>query len=331
MDAFVIASTRHFKINNQNVSIDENKIFYNKSEASLDKFINDISFWGTTGKLFKQSLINKPFLYKHFSADNSELFLREAGNTQIEFQLILDFLWFVKDCSCHVHLVGGKLSNDDCILAGGGKIRYNALGERADVSFNGDDFDLVTKVMIAINSILKANYSGKVIENLVHNEGVVSFDRKLHYHDIEKANRVILFLKSARSTNVLPEKISNYVVVLEMLFANNTKDEIQHKVAERMAFYVADDYHHRLALFKFLKLCYRVRSNFVHGAKVDNKVNSNYDLKTLSVELDGLVRKILLRVYLDDADKFFDEKKLDDWFNEIIFNRVFSRKRPSNI
>lgn len=156
-----------------------------------------------------------------------------------------------------------------------------------------------------------------------------TFDSKSNHSDIitqlenpltkgsKRVDRAFYFLGNARNTTALPIKALNYCSLLECLFTNDS-GEITHKVSERFAFFIGNDFEERKALFKMTKELYKIRSKATHGQPVGTHPDQ---MRSLLMEIDNKVREILLTSINKEAkSEVFNlqNESFDNWFLDLI-------------
>jgi Apea-like HEPN len=134
-----------------------------------------------------------------------------------------------------------------------------------------------------------------------------------------RSGRAMQFVVAARRAQDLAFKIANYCSALETLFTTEST-ELAHKLAERVAFFLADKGFNRRAVYTTVKLAYGIRSKLVHGDTLKpSQVNG---LPALSVECDVFVRTILLAIFSSPGlQQVFDSQNdaIEDHFAKLIF------------
>lgn len=132
-----------------------------------------------------------------------------------------------------------------------------------------------------------------------------------------RIDRAFYFLGNARNTTALPIKSLNYCSLLECLFTNDS-GEISHKVSERFALYIGNDFEARKALFKLSKELYKIRSKATHGQPVGAQPDH---MRRLLIEIDNRVRNILLTsINKETRSEVFEmqNERFDNWFLDLV-------------
>jgi len=134
-----------------------------------------------------------------------------------------------------------------------------------------------------------------------------------------RSGRAMQYVDAARRTASLPFKIAHYCSAFETLFTTDAA-ELAHKLSERVAFFLGERGHDRLAVYGTIKNAYAIRSKLVHGDTL--KAKQIEELSSLSVQCDNYLRVILNCVFTTDSLKgVFDlgTDALDEYFARLIF------------
>lgn len=133
----------------------------------------------------------------------------------------------------------------------------------------------------------------------------------------EKFDRAHHFSLLARNSASFPLKILNYCTVLECLFTSDST-EVNHKIAERFAYFLGANSTERKKYFKLAKDAYGIRSKTTHGQVI--KI-PNGKLEEISNQLDDAIRKLFVSSY-NEQNKFevFNktQKEYEEWFTNLI-------------
>lgn len=119
--------------------------------------------------------------------------------------------------------------------------------------------------------------------------------------------RLNYFLSGARSFEDMPIKIALYMTCFEILFST-TASELTHKLSERVAFFLGQNAAERKAIFNTVKAAYAFRSKIIHG----DEVEINEKLTCTVVEIDGLLRRIFLKILQESETQTIFEKNKQD-------------------
>jgi hypothetical protein len=131
-----------------------------------------------------------------------------------------------------------------------------------------------------------------------------------------RVNRALHYVQNAMSTHPCIDKIVSYCSALEALFATS-HSELTHLLAERTALVGANSGDERIATYRHVRDAYKVRSTYTHGGVI-----KEIDTTEMSVRLDGIVRRCLVRVGNDGelATALKSDTTLDNWFLTQLFS-----------
>ncbi|WP_248475558.1 HEPN domain-containing protein [Spirosoma liriopis] len=305
------------------LSIGEFSFTSAENEAEVDALFQSNRVIESYGRTYKKSLINEWFFYKTLIFDPVEKLPFKVQEEKAFLSDLLFHLWFAKDCCCGITFTTSHSFEHDMVT----RIYPPNAFCKADLSSSTEVFSLV-EIQFAYDILLK----------LVPNRSVFSDDdRDIKYHDSQKGismisqttnynkynrmERAMMFLNSARVSSSLPEKISFYVLLLECLFSAGDTTELKHRLGERIALYFGNNHDERIRLYNEFSEYYNIRSKYIHGQSIEG-----YDGKKMvklyeaSIGVDSLVRRILIKIITNDADKFLlPSKGLRDWFNSMLF------------
>ena len=102
-----------------------------------------------------------------------------------------------------------------------------------------------------------------------------------------------------------PDYILDLTIILEALFSDDDKQELTHKLAQRVANFVASDFPDRAAHFKTIKEGYSARSKISHGRELPPS------LKGIDARVATIVRSALAR-YLTYVRKHAIKSRSDE-------------------
>lgn len=130
--------------------------------------------------------------------------------------------------------------------------------------------------------------------------------------------RALYYLDGSLMAALWHTRFVMLTTVLESLFTTGTQ-EIGHKMAERVAWFLADDPQKRRSIFDGMKRIYQVRSQITHGAELDRKVQGEYS-KELMHELEMRVQAVLRKVLQDETLlAAFCSKEREDYLTGLLF------------
>jgi len=141
---------------------------------------------------------------------------------------------------------------------------------------------------------------------------------------ISKFARFEYYLGLARGNRDLSTKLSLYATCLETLFSDAAQ-EVSHKLAERVAFFLARDGSERKIIHQTVKDAYDFRSRLTHGDAI--KVKKMEHMLKLSEGLDRILRDAFKQIVLDrelrvlfELDTDSAKKKREEYFTNLLFN-----------
>lgn len=263
------------------------------------------------------------------STEFEALYFRKFIQCSLLVDTFVQSLWLVKDNSvcvlgsyCEIEAIKHVNSKGASVM------NYNTSGKIESTTYNEQEILLAHTIHQALAKIIpKKDY--QMFDEL---PGIISMLPKptsqrlilgktpLNYdHNNQNCiERAFMFLHIARNHSYLLYRLAFYVPIFECLFGDsNSKNEITHKVAERIAFYIGETPQERFEYFRSVKDAYNIRSKFIHG-----DVFGSSSLKTvddLSPKIDILARKLLLKVILTDSAIFLDDKKRNEHLDKLIF------------
>lgn len=284
-------------------------------------FENDV-FKESIGYIEVLSLQNCTYLYE--VGDYNELkkvFDEECHPTAYlnylmrKMQIFLSSLWLVKDNSVNLELGFLHIYPNNDYAAG--SIHSNSLANSPTNCFG--EYDETVFTLEELNLAIEFNKT-ILLENPEKKD---SGERLPSRNPLTKENgrigRAFYFLMLARYESVLPIKIMNYCSVLECLFTSDSS-EVTHKVAERFARFMGNNFDERKRYFKLVKDLYKIRSKAVHGQIVRGTPEQ---MKELLKEIDNVTR-IIFFGYFTNNDKYdvfeLNNDEYEKWFTELILN-----------
>lgn len=303
------------KVLNRGINV-INGIRLSNSKSRLDTYIDDF-FKTLAGKLEVDELYDKPFLYyegnisSDIDIDNGEQRLKFLDRYLRLAQTFSNYLWIIKDNSVTVQQGFLYIKTPD------GKPHSMTSNMRTPVFFNAKTESIKTKFTHEELNEIANSLWGMKHENLDKENDEISNVINTQSNRIERFD---YFLQTTRTQTHLPNKIAMYCTLLETLLSTD-KDEITHKIAERLARIIGKTYEERIEIFTFVKQAYAVRSSAVHGDKISRKYKDIQKLKELSAMFDNYVRELYLYILSDEqVKKLYREdnnENLNEWFKEI--------------
>lgn len=113
-----------------------------------------------------------------------------------------------------------------------------------------------------------------------------------------RMNIASIHLQMARSASDLGTKISFYCSMFESMLMGST-GELNHKVAERIAFLLRDSPQERIETYRAIKDAYSIRSRIVHGDVLGKRQITN--LREHALYCDSVARELYRRPLQDSA------------------------------
>ncbi|WP_062235726.1 HEPN domain-containing protein [Fictibacillus sp. FJAT-27399] len=320
MKFYFVASIYNLKVQrvmNKGLEVIEG-IRLSNSKERLDTFIDDF-FMTLAGKLEVDELYDKPFLYYQGNTEQLEIDI-DNGEARLDLldyylkmaQTFSNFLWLAKDNSVTVQQGFLYIKNSDGTphsMTSNMRtpIFFNSKCKNEQIIFTYEELKRLAESIKGLNNqhIIKEPDQMAMVVNTLSNR-------------IERFN---YFLQSTRTQTHLPSKIGMYCTLLET-FLSTDKDEITHKIAERMARILGGTYEERLEIFTFIKNAYAVRSSTVHGDKLNKKYRDIEKLEEMSSKFDDYLRSLYVYILSEEkvSQLYRDDnnEKLNDWFRELI-------------
>jgi len=181
---------------------------------------------------------------------------------------------------------------------------YTSNGDYIPVVFDKEE----------IEEISRLNY--KSINNPLN---LLEINKTNIRQDADRLNLAQLFIQAARQYSDLGMRISQYCSALECIFSTDTS-ELSHKLAERIAFFLAKNKEERYQIFNDIKSLYSIRSQIVHGSPINKKkiLKSSESSK----ELDKILRRVFNKIINDSklSTLFMESnnKELETFFKTLV-------------
>lgn len=273
------------------------------------------------GQIVLREFINYPFFYMQTDGNPDEL-PRITDSSLSALNRFINFLWISKDNSVNV----GNLfcfSPDAKYLMRTMKLAWysNSKGGSEEVLITKADWEFALRAFEQFENLSSSNDDITLPKTEFPTRPVIT-DSSYHYTDYNKNTRIeraLSFLTMARTSSFLPLKISLSMSLLECLFTTD-KQEVTHKVCERVALYLGGTYEQKMQTYSAIKEAYAVRSGFFHGQEIDKKQDSRAKLVLHSIKVDDMLREILKKVLFEDSSIFngTTEARIE-FFNKMIF------------
>ncbi len=228
----------------------------------------------------------------------------------------INTFWLIKDNSitgmqavCHLNtflqLSGVHWNNE---------VNFNARGQLEDVVFTAEDLREARYMFLKFPMICPNLFNELIIEltdAAEFNAPNITF-HKHNYMEYDRIERAFVTLYTARGQADLPFRISLYMSVMECLFANGERSEINFKISLRAAYYLTNDLDERIEIQDCLSNGYGIRSSFFHGIDIRKKEKNKYSeekLAELSVSIDNILRRVFRKIFFGDYSTFKDDKE----------------------
>ncbi|WP_448635437.1 hypothetical protein [Pedobacter panaciterrae] len=307
----------------KDVNLVETPIFNITTDPLEKAKIIDADFRGIAGIRSSASFDQSTLAYWiENNAQDDAIFMEEMNKKFLEItpqiSTFIQFLWFIKDNSISVEQAYG-------IFTFSGRFKWRSdhnifstcTGEFKESAFNSIE-------LLTASDLLLLYVKNCVMNQVENNTSNVSsatpalngFQSGIDpFKQLNRIERALTFLSSARSTPHLPQKIAHYMAILECLLSGDS-NEVVHKVSERTAYYLGDSKKSRIEIYKKVKEAYGIRSKFVHGDKIKK---SHEFIVDLSSEIDNYIRQVLQKIITTDYNIFLNDKKLEEFQNQMIF------------
>lgn len=272
--------------------------FFITNDKSYISRIVDDRFRPAIGSLEFKFLRDGPIAY--YTSDNIDTneFEKHCGNL---LNTLIDFehrFWTIQDC-CVGHEVGFTCGDNTITSVRHGGYYTLATGLTDTLTCSADTFS-------------------EAVRHLRTGMQKLDISKASKTHPTKNISRIRLgldFVGSSQLTAFIPKKIAFYCSALEALLATS-QSELSHQVAERVAV-LADTNMTRLALYKFIKKCYNLRSKYIHG---DTVALPESEIAGISAALDAVVRATFNAIFNDsELREALDNKTRLD---EVLLQRI---------
>lgn len=303
---------------NRGMKLSSNIRLTNNDSLFLEHFGNQ-RFIEMIGFLEFESFKNSTFLYNFENLDeelNETQRIERLNNFIYKTQSICNVFWIIKDNSINcengfLYISDSDNEKESFSSNMRSQVFTNAFGERTNVVFNREELSQYVQIYNLLYQD-KRLLSGKDVHRYLYNSAT-------------RLERFFYFLQAARTQAYLPSKIALYCTMIEVLFCTDDNYEITHKISERIAFFIGENYEDQYNIYKLIKEAYRVRSSTVHGDIMKKDYKEEDNLKRLSKNIDELLRRITMKIINDkDYIHLFENGKKDD-LNKFYFDLLFKR------
>lgn len=198
--------------------------------------------------------------------------------------------WLVKDCACFSHVSFLNNTDNKSVTKDTRNVFYSKSNGRYESEYFSEFQvnDAFHKYSCLSEYLNKANEQ----ENIITEGQIIGGLSSAEYNDFERINRAINFIQIARSTTLLPHKISNYIIALESLFGNSETNDLTFKLSYRIPLFFYTDRDEREAIHTAIKAGYDIRSRFLHGDKLKSKHTKEF-MSNISTKIDDILRKTI--------------------------------------
>jgi hypothetical protein len=320
MRGLTLINTFNFKLS-ENFSVVINNLLLRNNDTKADvEFLHFPKIWTYLGKIFRDSLISRPYFVRDLDYDNIESFIDEVQSDLAAVNEFFNFMWFSRDCCAYARQLGFYLLvekkvaifNDDITFyMSDGSIKYVEI-TKDDIQESYQIYKVYAEKCSRPNSFQATSYNST-------NDIAVHFIGESEYNDLNRIQRTIRFLQLARSTRQLPMKISFYVMILECLFSADEPYNTTVKVSRRVSNYIEPIEEDRAATQDFITESFSIRNKYLHGQQLRENHQSWVQLKPIAIQLDTLVRRVLRQIFLCDIDIFIaDQEQFNKWLVESV-------------
>lgn len=288
-----------------------------KSNSKLAPFYvnNFISKFGIIDiKIINDSKV-KMYTIKNRSYQISDKIINdELHNMYGISQMFSLALWFVKDNSVNTDFsLYYNTNNGFSFIVRKNLMVSNSQGIYGSVLFNNSEYNRAIVYMNMLSGILE--YEERDFDKY---ESYNNLNNNLN-QNTDSFNRALRYLQIARNESFIPSKIASYISILETLFA--ISDSNTYKTPERASLFVGNSLEDKQKIFKLTKDAYDVRSSYVHGSDIYRKHNKV--LEKISQDLDGIIRKVMLKFFLDHSELNYtgdDSTKVNKYFIDLVLS-----------
>ncbi|ACT96664.1 HEPN domain-containing protein [Dyadobacter fermentans] len=255
-----------------------------------------------------RALFRNPFFFSRIDVKDSDP--RQKG---VQLAQSLDSIiftsWLLHDNSINVpHAVFWNVSAPHEIHQFNSQVFYsNAEGEVQDVQISNQTLRQICDLHLLFNKHFSGPDFNPIfnIDKHIASDDGVQVTGNQEYNKYSTIARAFLFVREARRNTNIISKISNLTMALETLFTTD-RDNIAHDVSVRGACYVSSDLGEREVHYKAIKTGYRIRSNYLHGSRVQSPYDQQSSLLSFAQRLDILTRRIMFKVIKVDSQRFVD-------------------------
>ncbi|HDR6318326.1 TPA: hypothetical protein QCU53_005180 [Bacillus thuringiensis] len=141
-----------------------------------------------------------------------------------------------------------------------------------------------------------------------------NFNKRNSVFDDDRISRAFNMARVARSQSFLPAKIASYISAIEALVSSN-RESLVMQVSERVPKVIGGSKEDKLVIHDNLREAYNIRSKYVHGDKVSDKIAKR--LEEVSENIDSILRSLLIKIINDYEEiKDYNENAMTKWYKE---------------
>lgn len=339
---FFQISGMRFNPPNGLAEVNDNLLFFTDNDNKRNDFYsrNIFTEYGISVKRFSPKTV---FGYSEFEMSSSgivtpeqfqEEYMQAFHYRATYVEALITFLWFVRDNSVGLLSTFGEIPDYKMV---NGKSRsivnYNCAGDLGDTEFTPDEIIWTAKLTTIYSSITAWKYdkidNTRMLYEYDDNGKPIRFiipkvPDSFNYNEQTNIDRAINFLIIARNQNYLLYKIAYYMPILECLFSSKSA-EITYRMANRVAHYLGGTEADKKHVFDYVNDGYNIRSRFIHGQEVAPVILEKDNLIKLATEIDGIVRRVLIKVITEDSEIFtkYNSTERDLYLDNLVFGLPF--------
>ncbi|UXD67734.1 HEPN domain-containing protein [Sphingobacterium faecium] len=286
--------------------------------------VNDIpaDAWKVFGTSTAGVVVSHPiwFEYHEIGNRNRQNYTNEISGSKNFFLSI--GLWLIKDNS--IFSPNAYLYYTPEIFCTDNRNTFvsNSKGHYRPTKFSLEEFKLAENRVEKLKLIIDAKPHSPSTDDQPESVIISSFNM-LEHNNFNRVHRAINFLTFARYNSHILIKISWYIVALEALFLTTNDGDISFKLRTRIPVFLGGSNEEKDKLYESIRSAYSMRSSFLHGDKISNKLKSLEKQIEISNEIDIIIRTIFNRIIDNEDDKnlFLNDKLLEDFFLNITLQK----------
>lgn len=227
--------------------------------------------------------------------------------------------WLIKDCAVFSP-IAFLLSNEEKVSK---KDIKNIFYSNSQGNFNKSKFnkDEIIKAYSHVETLFSLFESPKAPTQKRYENHIMNPATTVNYNDFENLHRALNFIVLARSTSILPQKVSYYIIALESIFGNGETGDLTFKMSYRIPHFFDVPVEEKNEIHSVIKKAYNIRSKFLHGDKLDQK--SKQHILEIQVEISTKIDDIIRRIINFIID---NESILDILNDRTSFHKYFHDK-----